>query len=170
MTNIKNESPDLDYFDPENYQIESFEDELRVDNNSKVLLKKFHLYLLNNKDTPPLEAGSMASGADYFLRDYMIDNRQINIFAITVDLIHSFAGNWYIVSTLEPNMAELESFLIGISNFYIFCSEHKLIEPPLAEQIGQACADLDLYRQRIDSFNNIVGDGFIEWNKTCLLP
>jgi len=85
-------------FDSKKYAIETFDDELRVDNLCKELLQQYHQYLLNNNDISQIQAGSHASGADYFLRDFMIDNRRTNIIDISPELIHSFAGNWYIIN------------------------------------------------------------------------
>ncbi|MDA3903676.1 MAG: hypothetical protein PF441_09560 [Desulfuromusa sp.] len=159
----------IDLFDPEIYSIETLEDEIRVDKFCKELLKLYHQYLLKNMSFSPLEAGRMASGADYYLRDYMIDNRRINIFKISPELIHSFAGNWYIINTLNPNMTELESILVGASNFYRFCAEKQLIDPAVAEKVSLACSRPDYYQQRIESFNDLSGDGFSAWNNSCPL-
>ena len=167
MDNTENKSKQIDPFNQKNYSIETLDDEIRVDQICKVLLKEYHQYILKNKAIPPLEAGSMASGADYYLRDFMVDNRRTNIFKISPELIYSFAGNWYIVNTLEPNMVELESILIGIDNFYSFCAEKKMINPAMAEKVSQACSRHDYYQQRIESFNDLSGDGFVAWNSTC---
>ena len=167
ITEISSEHRDP--FDQKNYVIESLDDEIRADQTSKVLLKQFHQYLLKTKEISPLAAGSMASGADFYLRDYMIDNRRTNIFEISPELIKSFAGNWYIISSLEPNMVELESILIGIDNFYGFCAEKKIISSATAEQASQACSCYEYYQQRIDSFHEITGGGFTTWNKACPL-
>lgn len=164
-TNTKSEQCDL--FDQKNYSIESLDDEIRVDQICKSLLKQYHQYLLKNKGVSPLESGSMASGADYYLRDFMIDKQRTNIFQISPELIYSFAGNWYIVNTLEPNMAELESILTGIDNFYSFCADKEIIDPTVAEEITRACSRHDYYQQRIESFNNLSGDGFTAWNDAC---
>lgn len=159
----------IDALNRKSYVIETLEDEIKADNNCKVLLKQFHSYLLNNKNIPLIEAGSMASGADYFLRDFIIDNRRINIFDISPDLVRSFAGNWYITSTLEPNMAELESILTGISHFYRFCAERNSVNPEIAQKVHQACSQTEYYQQRIENFHNISGDGYIDWNSECPL-
>ena len=157
----------IDALNRKSYVIETLEDEIKADNNCKVLLKQFHSYLLNNKNISPIEAGSMASGTDYFLRDFMIDNRRINIFDISPDLVRSFAGNWYITSTLEPNMTELESILAGISHFYSFCAEKNCVKPEIAQKVCQACTQTEYYQQRIENFHNISGDGYIAWNSEC---
>ncbi|MEA3545375.1 MAG: hypothetical protein U9R69_09185 [Thermodesulfobacteriota bacterium] len=168
MENAKKQINQIDPFKQKNYTIETLDDEIRVDQLSQRLLKQYHQYLLDI-NTSPLESGSMAGGADFFLRHFMIDNRRTNIFEISPELIHAFAGNWYIVNTLEPNMVELESFLVGIAGFYDFCAEKKIIDPVMAEKIGLACTRCDFYRQRIESFNDLCGDGFTSWNSNCPL-
>ncbi|MDX2479647.1 MAG: hypothetical protein QNK24_04845 [Desulfuromusa sp.] len=169
MDNTEKKFKPIDPFDPEIYTIDTLEDEIRADQNCKVLLKLYHQYLLENMQVSPLDAGSMASGADYYLRDYMIDNRRTNIFNISPELIHSFAGNWYIINTLNPNMTELESILLGVSNFYRFCAAKKLIPPAIVEKVNLACSRPDYYQQRIESFNDLSGDGFSAWNSSCPL-
>lgn len=159
----------IDVLNRKSYVIENLEDEIKADNSCKVLLKQFHSYLLNNKNILPIEAGRMASGTDYFLRDFMIDNRRINIFDISPDLVRSFAGNWYITSTLEPNMTELKSILAGISHFYRFCAEKESVNSVVAEKVHQACTQTEYYQQRIESFHNISGNGYIDWNSECPL-
>lgn len=169
MTTTKTKATQIDLFDPKTYMIETLEDEIRVDQTCKLLLQEYHQYLLNHMEIAPLEAGSMASGADYYLRDFMVDNRRTNIFQISPELIQSFAGNWYIINTLEPNMVELESILFGISNFYSFCVEKNLVGATTAEKISLACSRLDYYQQRIESFHNLSGDGYAAWDKSCPL-
>ncbi len=169
MQDTTPESLQTHHFDPKKYTIKTLEDEIKVDTLCQVLLKDYHNYLLKNKGISPLQAGSHASGADYFLRDFMIDNRRTNITDITPELIHSFAGNWYIINTLEPNMEELESILHGIEFFYHFCAEKNMLAPILVEKIGQACSRIDYYRERIESFHAISGDGYSVWNSSCPL-
>ena len=169
MNDIEMKSEPQDLFNQKNYGIESLEDEIRVDQICKALLKEYHHYLLESEGISPLDAGSMASGSDYYLRDFMIDNRRTNIFIISPELIYSFAGNWYIINTLEPNLVELETILIGIDNFYRFCAAKKIIDPILAEEIAQACSRHDYYQQRIESFNKLSDDGFTAWNNECPL-
>ncbi len=168
MTDTKIES--IEPFELNSYSFKTLQEEIRADQNCKVLLKELHQYLLKDGSISPIEAGSMARGADYFLRDFMIDNRRSNIFEISPELIQSFAGNWYIVSTLEPNMTELESILIGIRHFYRFCAKMKLINPAISEEIQQVCIQYEFYQQRIERFNDISGDGFTAWNSACPLP
>jgi len=169
MSNTAQKSQQTTPFIPENYTFDTLDDEIRVDKLCKVLLKQYHRYMLEIKDVSPLKAGSNASGADYFLRDFMIDNRRTNIIEISPELIHIFAGNWYIINSLEPNMVELEVILRGIDNFYNFCSEKKMLPRIEVEAIHQACSRTDYYRERIESFNEITGGGFSAWNSSCPL-
>ncbi len=167
MNSIDTERESKDVFNRTNYTIQSLEDEIKVDQLTKQLLQQYHQFLLDEKKVTALDAGSMASGADYFLRDYMVDCCRLNIFDITPKLIEGFAGNWYITNTLEPNMVELKSILIGTDGFYNFCLANKMVLQKTATKVGRACAQIDYYQQRIESFHNLTGDGFLEWNKAC---
>lgn len=159
----------IDLFDQNNDSIETLDDEIRSDQLCRKLLKQYHQYLLEEKGTEPLEAGAQASGADFFLRDFMIDNQRTNVFHISAELVRGFAGNWYIINTLEPNMDELKSILKGIDSFYTFCAAKKLINPSTAEKVNQSCNHLDYYQQRINSFHNLIEDGYAAWNNECPL-
>jgi len=169
MNTLTQETEQSTLLNPGSYTFGTLEDEIKVDKLCKLLLQQYHQYMLKNNDISPLQAGTYASGADYFLRDFMIDNRRTNILEISPELIHRFAGNWYIITTLEPNMAELENILIGVHLFYTFCTEKKMLEPIRAEEVHQACSRTEYYRERIESFNEITGDGFIVWNSSCPL-
>jgi len=169
MNHTEPKPKQIDPFDPENYTIETLEDEIRADLICKELLKLYHHYLLKYKSISPLEAGTHASGADYFLRDYMLDNRRTSPFKLSADLVRRFAGNWYIISTLEPNMVELKNILAGVSCFADFCVVNDMMGQPLATKINQSCSNIKFYQQRIDSFNDLSGDNFTAWNNDCPL-
>ncbi len=166
LRTAQTESADID---KASYSIASLEDEIRVDQRCSAFLKSFHRFLLEEQQLDPLEAGSLAAGADYFLRDFVIDNRRLNIFSVTADLVRSFGGHWYITSNLEPNLAELTAMLMGAESFYRYCSAKNLIDSETAEKISVACHDFDYYTLRIDSFLDLTGDGFIAWAKDCPL-
>jgi hypothetical protein len=153
--------------DTNSYEINSLADEIRVDRLCSLLLRQFHRHLLENGHCAPLAAGSLASGADYFLREFMIGHRRSNIFNATADHVRRFAGHWYIVSNLEPNLTELNDLLQGTAAFYGFCAELQLVAPETAESIRQACGQLDSYQQRIESFHAITEDGFRSWEENC---
>lgn len=149
------------------FTLRQVDDELRVDRLCRQLLQHFHPYLVEDLRLTPLEAGSRASGADYFLRDYIIDSRRANIFQITPQAVKFFAGNWYITHKLEPNLKELQSILAGVSSFYHYAAARQLISTRLAEAIEAACNDLPAYQQRIDEFFAIQGDGYAAWHQGC---
>lgn len=152
----------------DNYEVRDFNDELRVDRNCAELLIAFRDDLLA-RGTPPLEAGTLARGADYFLRDFIIDDRRRNLFAVGAREVRQFAGNWYIVRTVEPNLAELDTLLRGVASFYAFAERSGAISAEQVSAISTACADLDFYAARIESFWAISGDGYVAWERACSL-
>ncbi|MFO7982482.1 MAG: hypothetical protein R6V08_03430 [Desulfuromonadales bacterium] len=156
-------------FNRENFDISNLQDEIRVSEVVGDLLQHFYLYLVEQKSLYPEEASALAYGADYFLRDFIIDDRRENIFEIRAERVRQFAGNWYIVKNLEPNIRELEGLLAGILFFYQFCGDIGRVDPSLPEQIAGQCEELDFYRRRIDTFWEIEDDGYSDWEKECSL-
>lgn len=156
-----------DPFKPESYSINNLEDEISADKNCQELLKHFLKFLLEDQKLEPLEAGSHARGADYFLRDYMIDRCRDNIFTVTPEKISGFAGNWYIVNTLEPNIKELTSLLNGIRLFYIFCNKQDLLKEGTTTAIEIECSRISYFQERIESFHDLKENEFQTWNNSC---
>jgi len=152
---------------PDNFLISNLNDEIRVDQQCQALLKDFHRYLLERGECPPLEAGSRAGGADYFLRDFVIDSLRANIFAVSARQVRGFAGNWYIHRTLEPNMKELGAILKGVAAFYYYCADNGWVNIAMSKEIATVCADLDYFHQRIDSFHALKGDDYPGWCEAC---
>jgi hypothetical protein len=66
-------------------------------------------------------------------------------------------------------MAELENILQGIAAFYAHCARAGRVSAELAETVQQECSRLDYYRQRIEDFWAIEGDGYAAWERECTL-
>lgn len=67
-------------FSYKSYAIQSLEDEIHADHNCQALLKHFLRYLHEDLNIDQLTAGTHARGADYFLRDFVIDHCRRHIF------------------------------------------------------------------------------------------
>ena len=159
---------DLKRINKRDFDQVTLEDALRVDNLCQDLLMQFYEWMLAN-GVDAVEATSHARGADYFLRDFVVDIKQRNIFAETAGTIRQFAGNWYIVNTLEPDIEVLFRHLEGVRRFYGFLHAHGLISDWFLKEVERECVDRDYYRQRLDSFWEISGDGFLVWERKCSL-
>jgi len=155
-------------FAPENFDFEDLQGEIRVDELARRFLKLFHSSLLD-EGTLPEEAGSLAHGADYFLRDFVIADRRENIFHLSPGRVRQFAGNWYITKTVEPNMKELDMILDGVQAFYRFASNAKKVKPDVSKAIAEEASKRGYYRSRIEAFWSIEGDGYIAWERECSL-
>lgn len=154
--------------DKNDFRVASDEDEIRVDGLCRELLRDFHRNLLDG-GMQPAEAGSLAHGADYFLRDYVVASRRKNIFDETVGLVRRFAATWYIISTLEPSLDELSGYLKGVRAFYSYLDNRGLISSLCLSRADLECSDLDYYGKRIESFWDITGDGYVAWEAECTL-
>ncbi len=155
-------------FDIENFNVNTLDDEIRVDELCKKFLRLFYRDLVESRNLEPEDAAALTYGADYFLRDFIIADRRENIFRIDPRRLLQFGGNWYIVKNVEPNMEELNRQLDGTVLFYHFCAAHGKCRPALAEEIEQTCRDRNFYQQRIDSFWEIENN-YPDWNRACAL-
>lgn len=150
------------------FEIGTLEDELRVDGLCRDLLMAFyHERIAAGMNEN--EATLLANSADHYLRDYLIGVRQLNLLDSDPDEVRKFAGNWYIVNTMEPVIEEIATHLNGIREFYRFLFRHEAVSAEFLESIVSNCADLDYYKSRIDCFWAISGDGYYEWESECSL-
>lgn len=154
---------------PDTFEIHDLDDEIRIDRLCVEILQKFAADQVENCGQTPLEAGSRARGADYFLREFVIAERRANLFKLAPAQVRQFAGHWYIVRNLEPNRAELEAVLAGVAAFYDYLARQGLYPADQAEALAALCAELDYYQQRIEDFWAIEGDGYADWQAACPL-
>jgi hypothetical protein len=152
--------------DKSDFTINSLDDELRVDALCRDLLQKFYAHLLDTQ-VPPTEASALASSADYYIRDFVIDKKQRNILDERSGIVRQFAGTWYILNTLEPNMKELSCHLGGILAFYRFLYGNGSVSANFLDVVEKECNDIAYYEGRIASFWKIRGDGYFAWEKEC---
>lgn len=150
------------------FQIATLEDELRVDGLCRELLMTFYDEQLAS-GCNERSATQLANSADYYVRDYLIGVRQLNLLEPEIGEVRKFAGNWYIVNTLEPIISEIEIHLQGIREFYRFLCGHGAIDASFCATIEQECSELDFYQDRVDTFWGIKGDGYYQWESECSL-
>jgi hypothetical protein len=159
----------LDRLGAELFDIDNLDDEIRADQACVALLRIFCRDLVEEQGLAPLAAGALAQGADYFLREFVIADRRENIFTLLPGRIRQFAGNWYIVKNLEPNMVELTAILQGTQAFYRYCGSIGRVSLEVNEQVERECDELAFYQERIASFWAITGDGYQRWEGQCSL-
>lgn len=152
---------------PESYTIADASDILRVDRLCRELLDRYRAELDAAGNRSVQDAAARFGGAAYFLRDFIIDHLQANLLRVGPRQVRGFAGNWYIVSTLEPNTRELEAILPGVADFYRFAAARNLLDKQTAEAIAAACREFDYYQQRIIAFHDLQGAGYQEWRQEC---
>src|SRR5512138_458457 len=99
------------------FDIVTLEDEIRVDGLCKSLLMEYYQALLDG-GLDQAAATRLANGADHFVRDFLVGVKMLNLFAEKEGIVRQFAGNWYIVNTLEPTAEYLADILPGVANFY----------------------------------------------------
>ncbi len=149
------------------FSITTLEDEIRADRLCHQLLRRFAADLVATAGFDPAAAGALAHGADYFLREFVIGDRHENILQLQPRRLRQFAGNWYIVRNLEPNLNELLAILEGVTVFYHYLAEQGLVPPPLAAAFSTEAGAVEFFRDRIDAFWAIDNDGYSRWDRTC---
>lgn len=168
MAELCEEAFDLLKVDKRDYVPTTLEDELRVDKLCSDLLHRFYCETMESGLTPE-DATALAGAADYFIRDFVVSIKGRSIFDERPGIVSQFAGNWYIVNTMEPLEAELEGYLAGVRAFYRFLHGHQLISLKFLQAIEAECSQLQYYAGRIESFWDIKGDGYQAWEKECTL-
>ena len=165
MSEIKH--PEVE-FEPDDFDLGTLEDELRVDDRCQSLLKHFYLYLQSCGKSPQ-QASDFAYSADFYLRDYLVDFARKNVVRPQKGDVRRFAATWFITRTLDPDMTVLQHHLEGIRELYRFLSAHHLIALDELAFIEEEAGQIEYYRQRIESFHNITGDGYCSWEAECPL-
>ena len=168
MGELCEEAFDVLKVDKRDYVPTTLDDELRVDKLCSELLHSFYSES-QEAGLSPEHATALAGAADYFIRDFVVSIKGRSIFQETPGIVRQFAGNWYIVNTMEPLASEIEGYLAGVREFYRFLYGHQLISLKFLQAIEAECAPLDYYAGRIESFWDITGDGYDAWEKECTL-
>ena len=151
------------------YNVESLDDEIRVDNLCVDLLRHLYQELVQHKGLQPEQAGERCHGADYFLREFVIPERHKNLFAVEAIDLRQFAGHWYIIRTPEPNLTELGKILTGTAELYNYLASQKMVSDETAAAITAQSETLDYFQKRIDDFWAIEGEGYDTWRDACPL-
>ena len=154
---------------PDDFTVHDLADEIRVDNLCRRLLLAVRDQLLA-RGLAPAEVGRLCHGADLFLRDFAIAACGDNLFRLPLERVRQFAGHWYVVNTLEPQVDDLALILAGLAACYAVLAGHGLVSPALNDAVATACADLSAYRQRIEDYWAITADGYDRWRAACPLP
>jgi hypothetical protein len=169
MNNSATTQPLLKGLHRDDFNIAGLDDEIRVDRLCVDLLRRFKLELTDGAELDAEEAGELCRGADYFLRDFIIADRRLNLFELSEAHVRQFGGHWYIIRTAEPNLVELGSVLAGIAAFYRYLCQQGVFDVGVSERIAEACRGHNYFQQRIDDFWAISGDGYDSWRQGCPL-
>lgn len=153
-------------FEHDDFEFASLEEELLVDQRCQQILKHFYLYL-QQRGMSAERASEMAFAADLYVRDFLVDFARQNIVRPQPGIITKFAASWFITHTLDPEMALLEHNLSAVSELYRFLNRQHLISAHELAFLLEEAGQLEFYRERIDSFLNISGDGFAAWDEKC---
>jgi len=155
-------------FRPSDFVLQGDDDHLRVDGLCRDLLLTFYHDLVAS-GIPADQATPLASSADYFVRDFLVDNRLTTPFAVSPELIRQFAATWYIINTVEPTRDEVAGHLAGIVAFIRYLVEDGYLPLEMLVAIEEECARIDYFAERIVSFWQLDKDGYPAWEAECTL-
>jgi hypothetical protein len=155
-------------FDHDDFDFTTMEEELRVDGLCQSLLKQFYQHLQLDGRTPQA-ASDLAYAVDFYLRDYVLDFMRQNVMRPQTGIIKKFAANWFVTHTLDPEPAMLERHLEGIKELYRYLHSRHYISREELTWLENEAALTEFYRQRIENFLAIYGDGYTAWDAECPL-
>ena len=159
------QNPEIE-FEHDDFEFDTIDEELLVDGRCQQILKQFYLFL-QQQGMVAEQASELAFSADLYLRDYLIDFGRQNIVRPKPGIVTTFAGSWFITHTLDPDLAMLERHLTALSELYRYMHRQHLISAEELAFIMEEAAQVEFYRQRIDSFLNLTGEGFVAWDAGC---
>lgn len=153
-------------FEHDDFDFDTIEEELRVDERCQTLLKRFYQFLQGRGMTPETASG-LAYCADFYLRDYLLDFTRQNLARPQPGVVRRFAASWFITHTLDPEMKVLEQHLEAIRELYRFIHNQHLITVDELAFIEDEADQTEYYQQRIESFLAITGEGYAAWEAEC---
>jgi hypothetical protein len=159
--------PDVE-FEHDDFDFETMDEELLVNERCQSLLESFYHYLLARGEEPQI-ASDLAYCADHYLRNYLIDFCRQNVVRPAPGVVKRFAATWFITRTLEPEMTVLERHLRGIRELYGFLRQQHFISKEELAWLEEEASQTEYYRQRLESFRVLGGDGYDAWEAECLL-
>lgn len=159
------QGPEIE-FEHDDFEFDSIDEELLVDGRCQQILRQFYLFL-QQQGMAAEQASELAFSADLYLRDYLIDFGRQNIVRPQPGIVTKFAGSWFITHTLDPEFELLERHMTAISELYRYMHRQHLISAEELSFLLKETGDLEFYRQRIDSFLNLTGAGFVAWDANC---
>lgn len=156
-------------FSVEQFDFSNLDEELLADKHCHQLLHRFYTWLQEEHGKDAAQASQLAYCVDYYLRDYLMDTLCRNVVRAKPGLIRCFGGTWYIIRNMEPDYEHLLQHLEGIGFWYMFLHQLELITADELATVKSETADLNWFKERINSFNLLESDGYEKWEKECSL-
>jgi hypothetical protein len=153
-------------FEQDDFDFDSIDEELLVDERCQQILKQFYLFL-QQQGMAAEQASELAFSADLYLRDYLIDFGRQNIVRPQPGIVTTFAGSWFITHTLDPEFTVLMRHLTAIIELYRFMHRQHLISADERAFLEEEASEREFFRLRIETFLNLTGDGFVVWDAGC---
>jgi hypothetical protein len=151
----------------EDFRLRGGDDFVRLDGLCLELLQDFFGWLQEPANGPrsPQEASALAHAADRYVRDFLVDFLESGPGDPAERRVRQYVGNWYVVQTLEPSHAEVETILHALELFYAFLPRRGLLEEAEAERFRKALSERAFFHRRLEDFWELTPEGIPGWRE-----
>jgi hypothetical protein len=108
-------------------------------------------------------AGALAHAADRYLRDFVVDITEAGPADAEPSLPRRYLANWYIVNTLSPTHAEVDTIREALFLLHRYREEKAIIDAASAAAAQDALADAEYFHRRLEEFWDLTPDTIAAW-------
>ena len=145
------------------YTLQGPDDFVRLDTLCHQLLREFVVWLREERNLEPPQAGDMAHAADRYLRDFVVDIKETGPADADPTLVRQYLGNWYIIHTLEPTPEEIDRLAIALRLLQQYLSHRGILSPAAAAAASEHLQETRFYHQRLAEFWELGPDQIAGW-------
>ncbi len=147
------------------YTLDDLEAFARKDRACAELLQAFCRWLQqpHGGKKEPDHAGALAHAADRYLREFVVDCKELGPDHPDPALVRQYLGHWYIVHTLEPSHDEIDRAAEALTHLYRFLAGQEVVDGGTARAVAELLADTAYFHDRLERFWNLTPDEIPDW-------
>lgn len=147
--------------------LKSFEGFVALDRQCENLLGEFYEWLKSpdGADLLPEKASPLAHEADRYLRDYLVEIRELPPEATSAETAAFYLGNWYIVNTLTPTHDEVLKIARSLALLHRRFGELGIIPRETAEAAIKVLEDAGRFSIRLEEFWSLTPENAAIWRE-----
>ncbi len=150
------------------YTLDQMEAFVRKDRACAELLHAFCRWLQQPEggEKRPDHAGALAHAADRYLREFVVDCKELGPDHADPALVRQYLGHWYIVHTLEPSHDEIDRTAEALTHLYRFLAGQGVVDDDTARAVAELLADPAYFHDRLERFWNLTPGEIPGWLAT----